>query len=155
MNNLNINPEKVKALKESASLSEIFNYLLKKFEKVEGFNDLDVDTKMDLIDTAYISYFVDVPGKSVATMAMALLDVNESYKKMDRKNQMIVRESIKSCCFLLELNDNKESKEPYKALPKEIIEKMEFMKEWPGFRPILSLLLTEEQEKEWFPESNS
>lgn len=154
MNNLNINPEKVKALKESASLSEIFQYLLKKFENVEGFNDLDVDTKMDLIDTAYISYFVDVPGKSVATMAMALLDVNEYYKKMDRKNQMIVRESIKSCCFLLELNDNKESNEPYKALPKEIIEKMEFMKEWPGFRLILSLLLTEEQEKEWFPESN-
>lgn len=154
MNNLNINPEKVKALKESASLSEIFQYLLKKFENVEGFNDLDVDTKMDLIDTAYISYFVDVPGKSVATMAMALLDVNEYYKKMDRKNQMIVRESIKSCCFLLELNDNKESKEPYKALPKEITEKMEFMKEWPGFRPILSLLLTEEQEKEWYPESN-
>lgn len=154
MDNLNINPEKVKALKESASTVEIFQYLLKKFEKVEGFNDLDENTKMDLIDTAYISYFVDFPGKSVATMAMSLLDLNEYYKKMDRKNQMIIRESLKSCCFLLEFNDDKNSEEPFKPLPNEIIEKMAFMKEWPNFGPILSLLLTKEQKKEWFPSSD-
>lgn len=126
---LDINPEKIKEVAKSKQLSEIFTFIYDEFSKNPDWKSLDEYSQMILAEQAFIINFTKFPARIQLAAALALIEEDEAFSKLDIVEKNEIRSMIKNIGVSIKNDDKGEfiydnniielAKELYKRIDNE------------------------------------
>lgn len=128
---LDINPEKIKEVAKTKQLSDIFTFIYEEFSKNPDWKSLDEYSQMVLAEQAFIINFTKFPARVQLAAALALIEEDETFAKLDIAEKNEIRGMIKNIGVNIKIDDKgdfiysdhiiESAKELYKRIKSERI----------------------------------